>query len=406
MATPLFDPARHEPLSGPAWQADAARQAVHGLAAAAEQAHEGVAGWPTHPLDEPRVPGMRYHNLYMGGGGVVWTLEALARAGAISLRTDFGVYLDGLVERNRGSDEGLGEGSASFLMGDAGLLLMQWLRGADDAVAERLFGVVESNLDHPAREALWGNPGTVLAAIRIAEATGEVRWTALVRRAVERLWEQMEVDPETGTWVWQQHLYGRRSRMLGAGHGLAGNVFAPLRAAAMLDPALVQGFADRALTTLQATALHDAGGANWHPMIDAARAAGRLPLVQDCHGAPGIVCRLAGVPPGAHDDAWNELLTAAGELTWRAGPLVKGASLCHGTAGSAMACLKLFRRFDDGRWLDRARALAMHAVGQVERHRAQYGMGRHTLWTGDLGLAWVLWQCTVEGDRFPTLDAP
>jgi hypothetical protein len=26
------------------------------------------------------------------------------------------------------------------------------------------------------------------------------------------------------------------------------------------------------------------------------------------------------------------------------------------------------------------------------------------LWTGDLGVACVLWNCIVEGDRFPTLD--
>jgi hypothetical protein len=40
----------------------------------------------------------------------------------------------------------------------------------------------------------------------------------------------------------------------------------------------------------------------------------------------------------------------------------------------------------------------------VEQHRAQYGMGRHALWTGDLGLACVLWQCIIGGDAFPTLD--
>jgi hypothetical protein len=123
--------------------------------------------------------------------------------------------------------------------------------------------------------------------------------------------------------------------------------------------------------------------------------------VQDCHGAPGIVCRLATAPRTA---AWDTLLAEAGELTWRAGPLSKGASLCHGTAGSALALLKLWRRSGDAMWLDRARALAMHAIGQVERHRAQFGIGRHALWTGDLGLACVLWDCVAGDDVFPTLD--
>ena len=398
----LFDPARHEALNAPGWSAAVARESIRRIAAAAELAFEGEAGWPTHPLDEPRRAGQRYHNLYFGGGGVVHALRSLAAAGAIDHCPDFGAYLEGIVERNRASFDDEGEGHASYLMGDAGLLLLQWMANPDAALADRLHDCVEGNLGHPAREPLWGNSGTLLAAIRMAELSDDARWPALVRRAVQRLWDELEPDPETGTWIWQQDLYGRSVRFLGAGHGFAGNVFAALRASAWLDAALVRGFADRALATLLASALRDGDAVNWHPMIDAARVAGRLPPVQDCHGAPGIVCRLASMP---RDAAWDELLTAAGELSWRAGPLVKGASLCHGTAGSAMACLKLFRRFADQRWLDRARALAMHAIGQVERHRAQFGQGRYTLWTGDLGLACLLWQCVVAGDRFPSLDA-
>jgi hypothetical protein len=37
--------------------------------------------------------------------------------------------------------------------------------------------------------------------------------------------------------------------------------------------------------------------------------------------------------------------------------------------------------------LTRARTFAMHAAGQVERSRLDYGRGRYTLWTGDLGTA-------------------
>jgi hypothetical protein len=127
----------------------------------------------------------------------------------------------------------------------------------------------------------------------------------------------------------------------------------------------------------------------------------KLPLVHDCHGAPGVVCRLAGAPKTA---AWDELLIGAGELTWRAGPLAKGSSLCHGTAGSGMAMLKLWRRTGDELWLRRGRALGMHAIEQVDRFRQQYGMARHSLWTGDLGVACFLWNCVQAEDAYPTLD--
>jgi hypothetical protein len=127
--------------------------------------------------------------------------------------------------------------------------------------------------------------------------------------------------------------------------------------------------------------------------------------VQDCHGAPGLVSCLAGLPlsvPNA--DAWSELLRQAGELTWFAGPLNKGVAFCHGTAGSADAFLKLFRRTGDSLWLDRERAFAMHGIVQVERERVIHGQGRHTLWTGDLGMACVLWDCITGQPGFPTLD--
>ena len=90
--------------------------------------------------------------------------------------------------------------------------------------------------------------------------------------------------------------------------------------------------------------------------------------VQWCHGAPGVVASLAAVAPD--DDEHERLLLAGGELTWRAGPLAKGANLCHGTAGNGYAFLALFERTGDELWLERARAFAMHSAAQVARARA------------------------------------
>jgi lantibiotic modifying enzyme len=113
--------------------------------------------------------------------------------------------------------------------------------------------------------------------------------------------------------------------------------------------------------------------------------------VQWCHGAPGIVASLSRIAPD--DDEHERLLLAGGELTWRAGPLKKGANLCHGTAGNGYAFLALFARTGDELWLDRARAFAMHSVAQVDRTRAELGRGRYTLWSGDPGTALYLADC-------------
>ena len=88
-------------------------------------------------------------------------------------------------------------------------------------------------------------------------------------------------------------------------------------------------------------------------------------------------------------------------MTWRAGPLRKGANLCHGTAGNGYAFLALLDRTGDERWLTRARAFAMHAAAQVEHDRSEYGQGRYTLWTGDLGTALYLADCIDGGGKLP-----
>ena len=95
------------------------------------------------------------------------------------------------------------------------------------------------------------------------------------------------------------------------------------------------------------------------------------------------------------------MLLAGGELTWRAGPLVKGSNLCHGTAGNGYAFLALFERTRDELWLGRARAFAMHAVAQVARERAVLQRGRYTLWTGDPGTALYLADCLAGGGTLP-----
>jgi hypothetical protein len=409
----LFDPARHEPLAAPAWDPDLASAAIARIVAAAEAEFDDDEGsWLLHPDDEPPHAGARSSNLYWGAAGVVWALRHLAAVGAVRLSRDYAPWMARYPDRVRDEAAGEQHGSASYLFGEGGPLLLAWLDTRREDVADRLYAVVRGNLRNPAQEPLWGNAGTLLAAIRMAEAGAGERWDALVSDGVDALADDMSIDPETGTWTWQQDLYGKRAHHLGAGHGLAGNAFAALRGAAHADPARVRMISDRVEQTLSRTALHADRGAsmalaNWQPLTDAERLAawqarGGWPLVQDCHGAPGIVCRLAGrVPRSA---AWDGLLRAAGELTWQAGPLAKGPSLCHGTAGSAMACLKLWRLFDEPLWLERARALALHAAAQVEAVRTRRGQGRHSLWTGDLGVACALWNCIVGDDRFPTLD--
>jgi Lanthionine synthetase C-like protein len=81
--------------------------------------------------------------------------------------------------------------------------------------------------------------------------------------------------------------------------------------------------------------------------------------------------------------------------------MVKGAGICHGTAGNGYAFLKAFERTGDELWLERARRFAVHALCQVERR----GQGRYSLWTGDVGTALFAADCLEGRADYPVLDS-
>jgi lanthionine synthetase-like protein len=282
-------------------------------------------------------------------------------------------------------------------MGRAGILLVSWLLQPSPETADLLVLEIAANVGNQTNELLWGSPGTMFAAAAMIER-GEDRFADLWSRSAAQLLEIRDPDG-----CWTQDMYGRTTRYFGAGHGFAGNVQAILGRSDLLDHTggLGAGFArivlDQAIGTGET--------ANWPAFTDGElQIPGQTIRVQWCHGAPGVVTSLAEAEPA--NDELTRILVAGGELTWQAGPLEKGAGLCHGTAGNAFAFLSLFHRTGEERWLERARAFAMHAAGQVERSRAADGRGRYTLWTGDMGPAILLARCLDGSERgFPTLDA-
>ena len=164
----------------------------------------------------------------------------------------------------------------------------------------------------------------------------------------------------------------------------------------------LEALASAASQAVTASAVRAGRHANWPPAVHE-RLVHRSGTIrtQWCHGAPGIVASLAALP---REDELDALLTAGGELTWTAGPLRKGANLCHGTSGNGFAFLKLFTRTGDEIWLRRARRFALHAGAQVTATRRQHGRGRYSLWTGDLGTAVYLHQCLAGTSEMPAID--
>jgi hypothetical protein len=336
------------------------RGAIRGIVVEAEAAFDD--GWTGHPLDDDET---KFRTVYIGGAGVVDALRRLQERGLADLRRDYVPYL----ERSLEVAPDFPEGRCSVWMGETGIRLVLQRLAPTAANRDAIADLIAGNVHDERCELMWGSPGTLLVARELGLAALEAESAAWLR-------EQRDADG-----LWEQHLYGQRRRHLGPAHGFAGIVLA------LGDDAQASAVARR-------FAIQEDGLANWPPLAGGDLVANDVTRTQWCHGAPGIVTSLG-------DLLDEDLALAAGELTWMAGPLAKGANLCHGTAGNGYAFLTLHARTQDERWLARARAFAMHAAAQVERARASYGRGRHTLWTGDLGTALYLADCIAGEGALP-----
>jgi hypothetical protein len=392
----LFDPRAHEPLCDVAWSPAEAQAEIRAIARDAEDAWRDGEWWPIHPLDAQDDDPEVFHGIYLGAAGVLWALHRLAQAGLHEPRLDHARLAEGVLDSYLDRPECDGP-RPSLWMGEGGIALVAWLLSPTAALADRLAELVVVDPDSDTLELLWGSPGLLLIADAMLERTGEDRW---------RLAWSAIADDLFGRWgarvpdYWTQRLYGSTREILGAGHGLAGVIAALARRPELLPP---DQLLPRTTAALAATAIHEGERANWPPSLDEPleKPDGSI-RTQWCHGAPGIVASMAALP---RDEQLEALLLAGGELTWAAGPLRKGAGLCHGTAGNGFALLKLFTRTADESWLARARGFAMHSASQVAAARRHHGRGRYSLWTGDLGTAMYLEQCLAGTSEMPALDA-
>jgi hypothetical protein len=395
----LYRPEAFEPLTDERWDEERVRVGIRAIVADTDDALRGPSLlWRADEWD-------RWHstspmkNLYVGAAGVLWALDELRRGGHAETRLDLAALALRAVELFRARPDFAkatklpDPPESSLLCGEAGILLVACQLAPNRKLADELHRLVQANVANEAEEVMWGSPGTLIAARVMLSWTGEDRWRDAWHESAEALLARRGED---GLWV--QRLYGQEYRSLTPPHGLVGNVEA-------LHPLLDYGrraSLDReSAAILERAAFVEDGLANWPPRERPALPGpdGQIRL-QWCAGAPGVVIAAARYLD-------EQLLLAGAELCWKAGPhgLDKGASICHGTAGNGYAFLKTFVRTGDESWLERARRFAVHALGQVERQRKERGRGRHSLWTGDLGVSLFLAACLDGRSAYPLVDA-
>jgi lantibiotic modifying enzyme len=391
----LYRPEAFEPLTETQWDEARVRDAIRGMVSDTDAAMRGPKlMWRAHGWDRWQSTSPM-KNLYVGGAGVLWALDQLRRRGYAETTLD----LADLAQRNLGLFRAKPDyvklpafkppepRDSGLFVGEAGILLVTWRLAPSATLADELYARVRANVHNEAEEIFWGAPGSLLAARAMYEWTDDDRWRDAWNELAEALLARRGDDG-----LWTQRLYGQVYTSLTPPHGVVGNVQSLLP---LLDDERGAALRRDTAAILKRSAHRDDGLVNWppRPRPDLPGPDGEI-RVQWCAGAPGIVIAAA-------DYLDEELLLAAAELTWRAGPHgeEKGPNICHGTAGNGYAFLKTFERTGDERWLDRARRFAVHALEQVERMPS-----RHSLFTGGVGVALYAADCIEARAQYPIME--
>lgn len=398
----LFDFTRHEPLTQKAWNEEFVLDEISFIIDDIENSLLPEACWPTHPLDAQSYPnkGPKWAS-YAGAAGTINALQILNRYGYQTRYLSYllkPVYTSFLQNPDFSIEPGL-------QMGEIGILIPSLLAQPDNQkIKNRLIECMNATIKMPLYEITSGQTGMMHAALHLYQKTHDPCWKTLFIQGAQSLMENWICDNNTGEWLWQSQVFGPKRHYYGACHGIVGNINILLQGAHLLPDLDTQLLIDRTITTLNLSAKKCNEMTNWSlctkPTINKS-------LVQWCHGAAGIVTAMArtSTTTTKQTESLNKLLKSTGELVWYAGPLVKGANICHGTAGNGYAFLYLYQRWNDELWLNRARQFAMHAIEQSRKARQQYHQGRYTLWTGDAGLAIYLHHCIQpEKTALPGLD--
>lgn len=385
----LFQQARHTPLKTAPWSEEIVKNVIEDIFNWAIKNYDSKKGWKAHPDEDSAIEYNK--SLYFGAAGVLWGLHQIEKTFGFQSGFDF-KELIAKVHKDYLDQPDTESVVPSFSLGETGIVLLRYIWTGDIELLDHLERLIESNIRNPVNEALWGSPGSMLAPLFLYRKEKSERWKKLFLKNCEYLFETWNYKIGE-TRVWQQDLYGKQRRIVGAGHGFIGNIHPMIDGADLLTEEQRKILFDRTVVVLSQHVQIDGEMANWPYLFDEDSERGIL--VQWCHGSPGVITSLKNFPKN-YSAKLESLLEMGGETVWQAGPLNKGVGICHSTDGNGWAFLTLYNRTGNQKWLERARAFAMHAISQRN--------GRFSLWTGEMGLATFLMACMTLDERIPTLD--
>ncbi len=200
---------------------------------------------------------------------MIRALIYLAQAGAFESKRDYLPALRELRDRDRAELERnpplrqyMAHELGCYMLGEAGILLLDWKLAPSDEIARQLHDTIENRIGDP-RGLAWGASGTTLAALFMHEWTGEPRWQHLFFRHCDALWNQCQYDDDLRCFLRTHDLYRVTEKEIGALDGFAGTVFPLIRGRYLLADDRVAELVRRVVQALNTTVLCEDGFSNW-----------------------------------------------------------------------------------------------------------------------------------------------
>src|SRR4051794_12351297 len=242
----LYRPDEHEPVTAEPWDEARVRAAIAAVVSEAGAALSDGGLWPANEQDVEAGDLPPFTVVYLGAAGVAW---ALAELGS---QLDVVPVVERALARYRKRPD-LGDAIPSALVGESGLLRVLERFAPDPARRARLCEGVAANMRNESLDMLWGAPGTMLA-VEALDGFADV-WL----ESADALWEACDGP------LWTQRISGRAQRILGAGHGFAGNVRALSGRPDLLGANRLAELERRTVAVLSDEALQDGALVNWPP---------------------------------------------------------------------------------------------------------------------------------------------
>src|SRR5262245_60954789 len=226
----LFTPGRHEPLAGRAFSERRVGEVVERVMGRAQRELDVSDGrWPLDEADADPDDEHPVSCLYHGAAGIAWALGELD-PGLIDQQ-----FVEALEDRMLAEPDAPEWATGGVWLGISGVLAVAERHWPDPSRRDRLAELARVALDSPALELLFGHPGHMALAAQLQARTGDERWAELWTAGADRLLDEWRYDEDLDAWLWAQR-FGERhgERVVGAAHGLVGNLRVLLNGGSLL----------------------------------------------------------------------------------------------------------------------------------------------------------------------------